>query len=259
VTEKKIAWKRIILILAMLGVIICLFIYIFGTTGDPTCKGIDVKIKNLDAAKLITAQDIGAMLERSKVVGKGKSLSEEVIAQTLRLVKSLSSVKNVLVYQTGDSILHVELEQKIPIMRILTTSGSCYLDKAGMAFPTSSRYSYDVPLVTGKIRLPGEGKVLSDSVFARKLLAFTDFIANNSFWNAQIQQIDVDENKNIEFVVCSDNHLIRFGQLHEYKKKLDNLLAFYKEVNPYYRSAKEVPYTILDMRFDKQIVAIKDN
>jgi cell division protein FtsQ len=257
--ERRIAWKRIILIFAMLGIIICLFVYMCNTKGYPVCKGIDVKINNLKVAKLITVDDVKKMIEHSKIAGKGKPLSDEVVTKTLKLVKSNSSVKNVVVYQTGDSILHVELEQRIPVVRIMTSSSSCYLDGTGVAFPVSKRYSCDVPLVTGKIKLPAGGKTLSDTVFARDLLSFTDFISNSPFWNAQIQQIDVDENKNVEFVICSDNHLIRLGQLHGYKKKLDNLFVFYKKLNPYYRGANNTPFAVLDLRFNKQIVAIKRN
>ncbi|MDR2383615.1 MAG: cell division protein FtsQ/DivIB [Prevotellaceae bacterium] len=229
------------------------------TEGDPVCKGIDVKINNLEVAKLITAEDIMKVIGQSKVAGKGKPLNDEAIMKTVKLVASQSSVKNVTVYQTGDSILHVELEQRLPVLRIMTASGSCYLDKSGIAFPVSARYSYDVPLATGKIRVPAAGKTLSDPVFARNLLAFAEFVAKVPFWNAQIQQIDIDENRNVEFVVCSDNHLVRFGQLQGYEKKLNNLLTFYKEVNPYYRSANEARYTVLDLRFNGQIVAVKSN
>jgi cell division protein FtsQ len=257
--KRKIAWKRVALILSVLGVTVCLLIYMCSTKGDLLCKGIDVKIRNSEQAKLITASDFRRMIEQSKIAGTGKPLNNEVIRKTLKLVSTKSSVKNVLVYQTGDSILHVEFEQRMPAVRILTASGSCYLDSEGIAFPVSERYAYDVPLVTGKIRLPAEGKMLRDTLFARNLLAFTGFIAGNPFWNAQIQQIDVAENKNIEFTVCSDNHLIRFGQLHGYKKKLDNLQTFYRKVNPHYRTGDEALYTVLDLRFDKQIVAIKGN
>jgi cell division protein FtsQ len=257
--ERKIAWKRIILSFAVLGVIICLFIYMFRAKVDPMCKEIDVKINNLECAKLITAEDIRKMIEQSKVTGKGRPLNDETIKKTAKLVTSQSSVKNAVVYQTGDSVLHVELEQRLPVIRIMTPSGSCYLDNSGIAFPVSSRYSYDVPLATGKIRLPSAGKTLSDPVFASNLLAFANFVAKVPFWNAQIQQINVDENKNVEFVICSDNHLIRFGQLQGYEEKLNNLLTFYKEVNLYYRSANEARYTVLDLRFNKQIVAVKSN
>lgn len=230
--------------------------YMCSTKGDPVCKGIDVKVRNPAKAKLITSDDFRRMIEQSKIAGKGKPLNDDVIKKTLKLVKSKSSVKNALVYQTGDSILHVELEQRLPVVRILTSLGSRYLDSEGIAFPVSERYTYDVPLITGKIRLPAEGKMMRDTLFARNLLAFVKFIADDAFWNAQIQQIDVDENNNVEFAVCSDSHLIRFGQLYGYKKKLDNLLTFYRKVNPYYRGENETPYTVLDMRFDKQIVAV---
>jgi cell division protein FtsQ len=233
--------------------------YMCSTEGSILCKEIDVKINNSEVAKLITVGDIRRMIEQSKVAGKGRPLDDEVIRKTAKLVASQSYVKNTTVYQTGDSVLHVELEQRIPVLRIMTPSGSCYLDNAGIAFPVSARYSYDVPLTTGKIRLPAAGKTLSDPVFARNLLEFADFVARVPFWNAQIQQIDVDENRNVEFVVCSDNHLIRFGQLQGYEEKLNNLLTFYKEVNPYYRNANEARYTVLDLRFRKQIVAVKSN
>jgi cell division protein FtsQ len=259
-TKRKIAWKRIVLIFTLLGIIVSLIIYLCNIEGDPVCKGIEITIRNPEVAKLITAGDYKKMIEQSKIAGKGKPLNNAVMLKTLKLVESKSSVKNALVYQTGDSILRVELEQRIPVLRILTSSGSCYLDNEGISFPVSERYTYDVPLVTGKIRLPSEGKMLRDTLFARNLLAFAGFISGDPFWNAQIQQIDVvDENNNVEFTVCSDNHLIRFGQLFGYEKKLDNLLTFYRKVNPYYRAENNAPYTVLDMRFNKQIVAVKSN
>jgi cell division protein FtsQ len=257
--KRKIAWKRITLILSTLVVVVSLFVYMCSTDGDIICKGIDVKIQNAEAAKLITSGDFRKMIEQNKIASKGKPLNDEVIKKTLKFVESKSSVKNALVYWTGDSIMHVEIKQRIPVVRLLTPLGSCYLDDEGISFPVSARYSYDVPLVTGKIKLPADGKTMSDALFAHNLLAFAKHISSDLFWNAQIQQIDVDENKNIEFAVCSDNHLIRFGQLHGYETKLDNLLTFYRRVNPYYRTENDAPYTILDLRFNKQVVAIKSN
>jgi cell division protein FtsQ len=259
-TTKKIAWRNVILSFAVLAVIVCLFVYIFNSDGgDPVCKGIDVRIRNAEVAKLVTTEDLRKIIEQSKITGKGKPLNDGIAKKVLKLIESKGSLKDVLVYWTGDSILHVELEQRLPVLRILTASASCYLDKEGIVFPSSPKYAYDVPLVTGKIQLPNEGKALRDTVFAQNLLEFVSFISNNPFWNAQIQQIDIDRNRNVEFVVCSDSHLIRFGQLNGYKSKLENLLTFYKKVNPYYKEKGNSLYTVLDLRFDKQIVAVKGN
>jgi cell division protein FtsQ len=259
-TTKKIAWRNVFLSFAVLTVIVCLLVYIFDSDGgDPVCKGIDVKIKNAEVAKLVAPEDLKKIIEQSKITGKGKPLNDGIAKKTLKFLESKGSLKEVIVYWTGDSILHVEVEQRLPVLRIMTATGSCYLDKEGIVFPASPKYAYDVPLVTGKIQLPNEGKALRDTLFARNLLEFVDFISDNPFWNAQIQQIDIDRNKNVEFVVCSDNHLIRFGQLNGYKNKLENLLTFYKKVNPYYKEKGNSLYTVLDLRFNKQIVAVKGN
>jgi cell division protein FtsQ len=259
-TTKKIAWRNVFLSFAVLAVIVCLLVYIFSSDGgDILCKGIDVKIRNVEVAHLVAPEDIKKIIEQSKITGKGKPLNDGIAKKVLKLFESKGSLKDVFVYCTGDSVLHVELEQRLPVLRIMTASGSCYLDKEGIVFPSSPKYAYDVPLVTGKIQLPNEGKALRDIVFAQNLLEFVNFIADNPFWNAQIQQIDIDKDKNVEFVVCSDNHLIRFGQLNGYKDKLENLLTFYKKVNPYYKEKGNALYTVLDLRFNKQIVAVKSN
>jgi cell division protein FtsQ len=256
--KETIAWRRVILSLAALGVTICLFVYIFGTNGEIVCKGIEVEIKNSGTAKLLTSNDILKLIEQSKIAGKGRPLDDGVIRKTMKLVSDRSSVRNVSVYRTGDSILHVELEQRIPVLRMMTSSGSCYLDNEGIAFPVSTRYTYDLPLVTGKIPLPVDGKTMKDTILSQNLLAFTDFISNDPFWNAQIQQINIDEKGNVEFTISSDSHLIRLGQFRGFKRKLDNLLTFYRNVNPYYKERDNV-YTALDLRFDGQIVAAKKN
>jgi cell division protein FtsQ len=258
-TKRKIAWKRIIFSIMMLAITVYMCIYIFGSEDAIVCKNVSITIRNSNVAKLITAADIKRTIEQSRITGKGKPLSEDAIKKIYKLVRSKGSVKNVSVYKTGkDSLLYVEVDQRIPIARILTAVGSCYIDDEGIVFPVSKRYAYDVPLITGNIRIPPEGAKLRDSVFARTMLSFVEYIYNDPFWNAQIQQIDVDENRNVEFVICSDNHLIRFGQLAGFEKKMDNLFTFYKKVNPFYRTKDDAPYTILDLRFNRQIIAIKE-
>jgi cell division protein FtsQ len=257
--ERKIAWERITLVFAVLGVAVCLVIYKSSTKGDPVCRGIDITVTNAEVAGTVTVKEIEKMLEQNNIAGKGRLLTSDVTKKTLKLLKSKAYIKNAHVYCTGDSILHVELEQRVPALRILTGEGSCYIDSDGIAFPVSERRAYRVPLITGAVRLPAEGKMMRDTLFARNLLAFADYISGNPFWNAQIQQISVAGNGNIEFTVCSDSHLVRFGQLHGYESKLDNLLTFYMKVNPYYMAENDMPYTTLDMRFKGQMVAVKGN
>lgn len=256
---KKIAWHRVIICLGVIGLAVYLAVFLFsGGTDQVICKGIDVKVKNEKEAKLITSDDIKDIINSSMVAGVDKPLNDSVTKYVKELLNTKSYVKNVIVYRTSDSILHVELEQRIPVVRIITNTGSCYLDEEGYAFPPSLKHSYNVPLVTGNVplphKLPYKGPLMKESDFVVDMLDFVNFISKSSFWNAQIQQINVDNGKNVEFVICSDNILIRLGQLSGFEEKLENLFTFYKKVIPYQESNS---YEVLDLRFDKQIVAVK--
>lgn len=255
---RKIAWHRVIICLGVIGLAVYLTVNLFSANKEEViCKGIDVKIKNKKDAKLITSEDVADIITSSRITATGKALNDSVVKKVKTLLDTKSYIKDAVVYRTGDSVLHVELEQRIPVVRIVTNTGSCYLDDEGYAFPPSLRYSYNVPLVTGNVPLPHalpyKGPLLKKSDFVQDILMFANFLSKNSFWNAQIQQINVDNDKNIEFVTCTDDILIRLGQFNNFEEKLENLYAFYKKVIPNDGSK----YEILDLRFNKQIVAVK--
>jgi len=251
----KIAWHRVIITLGIMGLAIYIIVNLFKPVEDNViCKGIDVNLMN--ECKLVTVEDIKDIITASGITGVGKPLDDSATKKVRELLNTKSYIKNVTAYQTSDKILHIELEQRMPVVRIVTNTGSCYLDNEGYAFPPSLRYSYDVPLITGNMplprKLPYNGPLMCE--FVQNLLDFSNFIKQNPFWNAQIQQVEIDNSGDVVFVVCSDNNLVRLGQLDNFETKMKNLYTFYKKVVPY-RGA----YKVLDLRFDKQIVALEDN
>ena len=247
---KAIAWNRVVLVAGILGLMIYLIVNLLVAEEDCLCKGIDVKINN--EGKLVYPEDIGAIIEKSGIAGTGKPLNDNIIDKVKKLLETKSYLKDIAVYKTGDSIMHVEFNQRIPALCLLNVDGaSCYLDSEGYAFPLSFRYAYNVPLVTGNIEIPQKNSLPADSAFTCNLLSFASFISTSQFWNAQIQQINIDKNKNVELTVCSDDHCIRLGQLADYDEKMRKLYVFYKRLSP----SKRAEYKIIDLRFKKQIVA----
>ncbi len=63
----------------------------------------------------------------------------------------------------------------------------------------------------------------------RDLYKFGVFLQNNSFWDAQIEQINVLPGKNIELVPRVGDHLIYLGKLTDFEKKLKRVKAFYEK------------------------------
>ncbi|MDR2466225.1 MAG: cell division protein FtsQ/DivIB [Prevotellaceae bacterium] len=219
-----------------------------------TCKSIEVRINN--EGRLVTKQDVRDIIEGSKITGVGKPLDEERLKKLRGLLETKSYMKDLLLYATGDSVLHVEFKQRIPAIRVAGDRGAWYyIDSELHVFPASMRYAYDVPVVTGQVQLPPKGKIPEkETVFVEKLLEFATFVASSPFWNAQIQQIHIDGKQNVEFTVTSERHLIRLGQLDGYRRKMEGLLAFYRKVNSYTGDS----YRILDLRFENQIIAVKN-
>ena len=260
---KRISWYKVLLTFGITG-ILAYIIYAFISGSDKTeqmvCKDIAVEILNIDDAGFVSTATVRDIVEESKLAGMGKRLNDSVAIKVRKMLETKSYIKNVRAYPSGDGVLHISLEQRVPVLRIITSTGSCYLDAEAYAFPPSLDYVHDVPLVTGKVplpyKLPYKGPMPDrDSQFARQLLTFAAYINNDKFWNAQIQQINVDDKGNIELSMCAGRETVRLGQLDNYEYKLDKLLTFYSKVYPYLERDK---YKTFDLRFGDQVVATSE-
>jgi cell division protein FtsQ len=106
--------------------------------------------------------------------------------------------------------------------------------------PTSDKYSAPVPIVNGNIfNKEAEQKIGSGVVekadtayypsIVEKVFRMADFIRKSDFWNAQVEQIYVNANGEIEIIPRVGNHLIIFGDINDMEEKFDKLFLFYKE------------------------------
>jgi cell division protein FtsQ len=78
-----------------------------------------------------------------------------------------------------------------------------------------------------------------------------DYIKNDSFWSAQIDQIYVDGNNEIDLIPRVGNHLIHLGTADNFAGKLRNLSEFYDKVLPAVGWNK---YSVINLAFSDQIV-----
>ena len=97
--------------------------------------------------------------------------------------------------------------------------------------------------------LANKGKKLVDDM---RRIGF--YIANDTFWNAQIAQIDIVGDGAFEMVPTVGRHFIEFGAGDDYQQKFRRLFIFYKEVLSKTGFDK---YSKIDVRYDKQVVGTK--
>ena len=169
-------------------------------------------------------------------------------------LQSIKWVKHAEMFLDNQQALQIKIEQRIPIARIFTSSGnSFYIDKEGWKLPLKQLTVLRLPVFTG---FPSDQEKLSspDSLLLKDILHFTKAIEQDSFFMAQIAQINIASNGDFEMVPSVGEHMVLIGAVDNIEDKLNRLYSFYKQV---WVQAGVNAYQVLDCRFDHQIVALK--
>jgi len=216
------------------------------------CKGYKIDIRGGEKNRFIDEKDIEQLLFQS--VGgnvKGQALSSvnlNIIEQELG--KSIW-VSKVEVYFDNQNELFIKITEKEPIARIFTTGNSSfYIDSAGNQLPLSEKLSAKVPVFTG---FP-EKKILNknDSLLLTNIKNVAKFILHHDFWMAQVAQIDITSDNEMEMLPVVGNHIVKLGNGSAVEDQFRRLMIFYQQVLSKVGLDK---YKIIDARFNGQIFA----
>jgi cell division protein FtsQ len=205
---------------------------------------------------------------------EGKPLHAINISLLENIINNNPFVSRAEVFSSIDGKLTVEVVPRNPVVRIMNSSNeSFYIDEEGVFMPLSEKYSASVPVVNGfipdkealyRIRVR-EAKDEGDTSFhprmIEKVYMLADYIRHHDFWNAQVEQVFVDELGDMELIPRVGNHTIVFGNLagdHGYEKEMDEkfnkLFLFYKEGLSKQGWDK---YSTINLKYKDQIVCTK--
>lgn len=163
-------------------------------------------------------------------------------------------INNAELFFDNKQALQVIVEEKEPVARIFTTSGSSYyIDSAGRRLPLSDKVSIRVPMFTN---FPGEGRRLGkkDSILMQSVKELAKFIEADSFWNAQVSQIDITPDRTFEMVPTIGSHTVALGKGVDIEKKFDRLMSFYKQV---WTKVGLERYSKIDVQYEGQVIATR--
>ena len=220
---------------------------------EHVCKQIVVSIKGSGEKFYVEEADILSDLNKTTA---GSLINKPLTNIPLSLLeKNLEKdqwIRNAELYFDREDVLHVSVEEREPIARIFTTGGSSfYIDSSGYRMPLLDKVSVRLPVITGYTnakRLSAKDSALLDDV---KLIA--KFVYADPFWNAQIGQIDITDNRKFELIPVIGDHIIRIGDAENLKEKLSRLLLFYKQVMSKTGFNK---YSVVDVQYDGQVVGV---
>ena len=241
--------KRILRSIVLLLVLAYLIVAVTAFNRKPAgqvCRDVELVIKDTVYAGFITKKEVAAMLEKKGVSPIGKHLDR---IRTKTLEQALSKhplIDEVECYKTPSGKLCIEVTQRIPILRIMSANGeNYYLDNKGTVMPPDAKCVAHRAIVTGNVE---------KSFAMRDLYKFGVFLHNNKFWDAQIEQIHVLPDQNIELVPRVGDHLVYLGKLENFEDKLARLKEFYK------KGLNRVgwnKYSRINLEFNNQIICTK--
>jgi cell division protein FtsQ len=219
-----------------------------------SCKGYRITIKGPSTA-FIDTKGINDLL---KAAGAATGNSKPILSFDLhRLESALEKniwIKDAQLFFDNNDVLQVRIVEREPAVRIFTREGnSFYADSSGIQLPLQERFPARLPVFTGypvpNLKLHGE-----DSALTKDILRLGDFIRHDSFWTAQIAQIDITPAKTFELEPEVGDHRITFGDGADIAAKFHRLFLFYKEVLSQTGMDK---YVRIDVAYSGQVIGIK--
>ena len=216
------------------------------------CNDYSITIKGVRSNYFIDKKDVEQLLKKTaKGDIKGQLVSDINLHELERMLESNTWISDAELYFDNKDVLHVAITEKEPIARLFSTDGnSFYIDKAGERMPLSEKLSARVPVFTG---FPGKKKLsAADSVLLRNVTAVANYIFTDSFWLAQVAQIDITPERNFEMIPVVGNHIVKMGQGENIEKQFNRLMIFYKQVLSKTGFDK---YKIIDVQYTDQVVA----
>jgi cell division protein FtsQ len=274
---KEINWKKVLRLAAWSLVIACFFMTVGFTESrqhEMLCKEVNIRILNPAHLGFVEESDILQTIHDKFGVLEGKPLYAINISLLENIINNNPFVARAEVFSAVDGKLDVEVVPRNPVVRIMNSfNESFYIDKEGVFMPLSEKYSASVPLVNGfisdkevmhNIRVQEDRELNDTSFHARtleKAFMLADYIGHHEFWSAQVEQVFVNEEGELELIPRVGNHTIIFGSLegtegykNEMTEKFNKLSLFYKEGLEKQGWDK---YNTINLEYKDQIVCTK--
>ena len=233
-----------------------LMIFIIGTLAFTSAESRNIICSDIE---VVFDEDDAIITEKDQLVKIIKSADRKIFEKTLQEINAeqlelelakLPAVLNAHAYKlivneegSYKGVLVVKVKHREPVLRIAGSSGNYYLDEEGVRIPVSLNYSSNVLVTTGNV---------SEKFAVESLLPFVLYVQNNDFWQAQIEQIHVEQNGNILLVPMVGDHIIELGDTENFKEKLNVMKEFYKQVLVKNNWDK---YERISLKYNNQVVA----
>lgn len=224
------------------------------TRNAKPCSNLDIKISGAKDALYVDQKDVKQIL--SVVCGNiiGKPLKDFDLKRMEDSLESSPWISNAELFFDNNRVLHVTVSEREPIARLFTATGnSFYIDSTLFRLPLNNKFTPRLPVFTG---FPSDRKHYKgkDSALLSQVRDISMFLLRDPFWMAQIDQVDIDGQRQFNMVPKVGKHLIQFGDGQQVDMKFEKLYIFYRDVMSKTGWSR---YSSVNLAFSNQVVATR--
>ena len=240
--------------------------FIFKKQKSALCTSINIDFLDTIPHKFIANEDILSIIDPVNKKVLGQRLDDINVFDIEKKLKSQHYVKSAEVFKEINGVLNVEILQRKPIIRIINKYGiNFYIDNEGIILPISKNFIPRLPVVTGNIKYKPKFdtiiniktlKVINKNTrLLNDIFILSKYIKNNQFWNAQIQQININNKNEFEIIPLVGNQTILLGSIDNYKEKFNKLEAIYKKG---FSEKNFNKYKEINLKYKDQVICVKE-
>lgn len=218
--------------------------------GNATCRGVQVVRLDGDSFVFVKRSQVEQLIRlRAGGAVVGQRLDRFPLQRIEDSLRQFIGVSEAQVYFDNQSVLHVRLQERVPVARVFAAGGrSFYLDSAAQLLPLSDQAVIECPVFNGMHWADNR----PDGVQAKRIVSLARYIQADSFWSAQVGQFDIDSKGLFEMIPVVGNHRVQFGKAEDPAGEFHRLWLFYQQV---LRTQGLDRYPRIDVRYNGQVVA----
>ncbi len=183
---------------------------------------------------------------------EGTELADLEVERMERVLEEDPFVADAETYVGLSNVLHVRIDQREPILRILdNTGGNYYLDKTGAKIPCSAIYTPRVLVATGNIAPYSTDFQKRKRNSLKDLFHLAQALQDDPVLSVFIQQIHINNAGEFVLVPLVGDQKIILGSARNLENKFKRLKLFYTEAMPYAGWRK---YRTINLKYSGQVV-----
>lgn len=236
---------RVIFAFVLVIYTIVMMAFVDNRRSDEYCNAVRVSILDSVQNRFVEPDDVIELLRKGKFVFVGEQWDNISYEDLEIYMRHHSSIKEAECYRTVDGGLQIDITQRRPMARVVTSTSSYYIDEDAEVMPLSDLYAAHVVVLTGYV---------TKEMAQNELYQLVSFLRENRLWYSMFLQIDVAKNGDVILIPRAGNHEIILGKIEFLEEKFLQLETLYKSE---FNEMGWNRYKTINLKFKGQIICTK--